>query len=115
MLHFVFMRTSETPKSLATLRTIKALASSVRLEIMRLLKEPVANFPPQVDGDLVKEGVCADLIRERLDIAAATASRHLTLLTDSGLLVATRKKGWTFYRRDERAIRQFIREFHSNL
>ena len=82
---------------------------------MRLLKKPAATFPPQVDGDLVKDGVCADLIRERLGIAAATASRHLTLLTDSGLLLATRKKGWTFYRRDERAIRLFVRQLHSEL
>ena len=109
------MRNRETTKQPSTLQTTKALASPVRLEIMRLLKEPVATFPPQVDGDLVKDGVCADLIRERLGIAAATASRHLTLLTDSGLLVATRKKGWTFYRRDERAIRNFVRQLHSDL
>jgi hypothetical protein len=25
------------------------------------------------------------------------------VLTDAGLLVATRKKGWAFYRRDEQA------------
>jgi DNA-binding transcriptional ArsR family regulator len=110
------MRNSKTTKEpFTTLKTTKALASPVRLEIMRLLKEPAATFPPQVDGDLVKDGVCADLIRERLGIAAATASRHLTLLTESGLLVATRKKGWTFYRRDERAIRQFVRQLHSDL
>ena len=109
------MRNSETTKTPSTLKTIKALASPVRLEIMRLLKEPVASFPPQVDGDLVKDGVCADFIRERLGIAAATASRHLTLLTDCGLLVATRKKGWTFYRRDERAVRHFVRQLHSDL
>ncbi len=109
------MRNRETAKQPSTLQVTKALASPVRLEIMRLLKEPVATFPPQVDGDLVKDGVCADLIRERLGIAAATASRHLTLLTDSGLLVATRKKGWTFYRRDERAIRNFVRQLHSDI
>jgi DNA-binding transcriptional ArsR family regulator len=110
------MRNRETTKSApTTLRTIKALASPVRLEIMRLLKEPVASFPPQVDGDLVKDGVCADFIRERLGIAAATASRHLTLLTDCGLLLATRKKGWTFYRRDERAVRHFVRQLHNDL
>jgi ArsR family transcriptional regulator len=110
------MRNSETQnESQATLRTTKALASPVRLEIMRLLKAPVGNFPPQVDGDLVKDGVCADLIREALGIAAATASRHLTLLTDCGLLVATRKKGWTFYRRDERAIRDFVGQLHREL
>ncbi|WP_374471686.1 ArsR/SmtB family transcription factor [Phenylobacterium sp.] len=86
------------------LDALKAIASPVRLSILELLKDPLGNFPPQVDGDLIVDGVCADFIRERLGIAAATASRHLTLLTDAGLLVATRKKGWTFYRRHEPAI-----------
>ena len=50
-----------------------------------------------------------------MGIAAATASRHLTLLTDADLLVATRKKGWTFYRRDEAAIQRFTRLVGSEL
>ena len=48
----------------------------------------------------MRDGVCADFIRDKLGIAAATASRHLTLLTEAELLIATRKKGWTFYRRE---------------
>lgn len=94
---------------------MKAVASAVRLDILQYLKDPAANFPAQVDGDLVYDGVCADFIREKLDIAAATASRHLTLLTDAGLLVASRKRGWTFYRRDEKAIRRFAKQLHSDL
>jgi len=94
---------------------MKAVASAVRLDILRYLKVPAENFPAQVDGDLVRDGVCADFIRERLGIAAATASRHLTLLTDAGLLIATRKKGWTFYRRDEKAIRRFAKQLQSDL
>ncbi|QQR34495.1 winged helix-turn-helix transcriptional regulator [Devosia oryziradicis] len=86
------------------LPSLKAIASPVRLIVLNLLKDPVGNFPPQVDGDLVLDGVCADFIRDRLGIAPATASRHLTLLADCGLLIATRKKGWTFYRRNEAAI-----------
>ena len=102
------MRNSElTISSPDLLRTIKAVASPVRLEILSLLKDPVGNFPPQTDGDLVRDGVCADFIREKVGIAAATASRHLTLLTDAELLIATRKKNWTFYRRDESAIKRF--------
>lgn len=69
--------------------------------------DPVREFPTQVDGDPLLDGICADFIRDKMGIAAATASRHLTLLTDAGLLVSTRKKGWTFYRRDEQAIRRF--------
>lgn len=111
------MRISETanPKSRPLLKAIKALASPVRLEVLRLLKNPVANFPAQVDGDLLKDGVCADFIREAVGIAAATVSRHLTILAEAGLLIATRKKGWTFYRRDEQAIRHFAQQLRSEL
>ena len=89
------------------LLALKAAASPVRLEILRNLRDPVKEFPAQVDGDPLLDGICADFIRDKMGIAAATASRHLTLLTDAGLLVSTRKKGWTFYRRDEQAIRRF--------
>ena len=86
---------------------LKALASEPRLRVLEWLKEPATHFPPQVDGNFEADGVCADYIREKLGIAAATASRHLTLLTDAQLLIATRKKGWVFYRRNEVAITQF--------
>ena len=98
-----------------SLDVLKALASEPRLTVLGWLRDPVANFPPQVDGDLVEDGVCADYIRDKLGIAAATASRHLTLMTDAGLLIATRKKGWTFYRRDEAAIAAFVNRLQSDL
>jgi DNA-binding transcriptional ArsR family regulator len=115
--YFVFMRNSERDgaEALRTLKFLKAVASPVRLTILHDLKRPADHFPPQVDGDFALDGVCADFIRERLNIAAATASRHLTLLTDAGLLVATRKKGWTFYRRDEATIERFARHLLSHL
>jgi ArsR family transcriptional regulator len=97
------------------LKTLKALASPVRLDILRYLRDPVAEFPAQVDGDLIADGVCADFIREKVGIAAATASRHLTLLTDAQLLIATRKKGWTFYRRDNRAISHLAKQLKADI
>jgi DNA-binding transcriptional ArsR family regulator len=103
------------PASLQHLRVLKAVANETRLTVLDWLKHPVANFPPQVDGDLTRDGVCADFIREKLGIAAATASRHLTLLTEAGLLIPTRKKGWTFYRRNEAAIRKFGQAIRSSL
>lgn len=112
-LYLVIMRNDDP--SGARLRVLKALASETRLTVLDWLKDPVANFPPQTDGDLVIDGVCADFIREKLGVAAATASRHLTLLTDAGLLTATRKKGWTFYRRDDRAIESFTSTLHIEL
>ncbi|HKV83846.1 MAG TPA: helix-turn-helix domain-containing protein [Ktedonobacterales bacterium] len=99
----------------ANVRVLKALASETRLTVLEWLKDPVSNFPPQRDGDLVTDGVCSEFIRAKLDVAAATASRHLTLLTEAGLLIATRKKGWTFYRRNERAIREFTAAIRERL
>jgi ArsR family transcriptional regulator len=90
------------------LKGLKALANPVRLQILSDLRAPAENFPPQVDGDPVADGICADFIRERVGLAPATASRHLSVLTEAGLLIPTRKRGWTFYRRDEAAIRSFL-------
>jgi ArsR family transcriptional regulator len=110
------MRNSEVKNASAErLKFTKAIASSVRLDILSYLRDPAANFPAQVDGDLGRDGVCADFIREKLGIAAATASRHLTLLTDAGLLIATRRKGWTFYRRDQKAIQRLVNQLRSGL
>jgi len=50
-----------------------------------------------------------------LGVAPATASRHLTLLVDCGLVIATRKKGWTFYRRNEPAIASFTAQLRGSL
>lgn len=111
------MRNSKSTKESATvnLKPLRAVASPVRLMILNYLKRPADHFPRQVDGDFAADGVCADYIRDKLKISPATASRHLTLLTEAGLLVATRKKGWTFYRRNDSLIRSFIRSLQSNL
>jgi len=109
------MLTSKSTKDLPNVKLLKAVASPVRMTILDYLKQPARHFPPQTDGDFVDDGVCADYIRDKLKIAAPTASRHLTLLTDAGLLIATRKKGWTFYRRDEAAIQRFVQSLQARL
>jgi ArsR family transcriptional regulator len=83
---------------------LKALANERRLQILDWLKDPRAHFQPQVDGDLVEDGVCALLIAEKLDITQATLSEHMRVLTQTGLLRSKRIKQWTFYQRDEKAI-----------
>jgi DNA-binding transcriptional ArsR family regulator len=84
----------------------RALANDKRLRILRWLKEPRKHFRPQVDGDLVKDGVCSVFIAERLRVAQPTAGAHLKILSRAGLLSSKRMKGWVFYRRNEAAIRK---------
>src|SRR3982750_3346474 len=89
-------------------RKLKALANGRRLQILALLKAPTRNFRPQVDGDLEKDGVCAVLIEEKLGLAQPTTAQHLKALVAAEFLIPTRIKKWTFYRRDEPAIAQFL-------
>ena len=84
---------------------IRALASERRLQILDWLKEPRRHFPAQSDGDLVKEGVCAVSIAEKLGVSQPTVSEHMRILSQAGLVRAKRIKQWTFYRRDEENIR----------
>ena len=84
---------------------LRALANERRLQILAWLRDPRAHFPPQADGDLVRDGVCAVLIAEKLGVTQATLSEHMRVLRTVGLVRAKRVRQWTFYRRDEAAIR----------
>src|ERR1044071_461705 len=87
-------------------QAMRALANERRLQILEWLKDPVAHFPPQVDGDLVKDGVCGVLIAEKLGVSQPTASVHLKILARAGFIRAKRIKQWTFYKRDEARIKE---------
>ena len=93
---------------------LKALANDSRLDILRWLKNPRANFPPQVDGDLVTDGVCGVFIAQKLGVGAPTASEHLRVLVHAGLIRGKRIKQWTFYKRDERRIAQAKKEIRDS-
>ena len=85
---------------------LRALSNERRLQILEWLKEPVSHFPAQVDGDLVKDGVCGVLIARKLAVSQPTASEHLKILTAAGLIRGKRIKQWTFFKRDEKEIRR---------
>jgi ArsR family transcriptional regulator len=86
---------------------MRALSNERRLMILDWLKEPQKHFPPQVYGDLVKDGVCGVRIAEKLGVSQPTASEHMKILVQAGLVAPRRIKQWTFYKRDEKAIRAF--------
>jgi|SRR5258708_6717849 DNA-binding transcriptional ArsR family regulator len=86
-------------------RVLRAIANGRRLQILEWLRSPTDHFPPQVDGDLVKDGVCGILIAQKLGVSQPTVSEHLKILSEAGLIRGTRVKQWTFYRRDEGRIK----------
>ncbi|HEV3458690.1 MAG TPA: metalloregulator ArsR/SmtB family transcription factor [Thermoanaerobaculia bacterium] len=91
----------------------KALANERRLEILNWLKDPRAHFPPQVDGDLIRDGVCSLFIAQKLGVTPSTASEHLRILSQAGLIRGKRIKQWTFYQRNEERIAEVKRAFQS--
>jgi len=90
--------------NMSLLVAIRAIANDRRLQILDWLKDPVAHFPPQVDGDLVTDGVCSLLIAEKMGISQPTLSEHMKILTQAGLVQPKRIKQWIFYKRDEARI-----------
>jgi len=108
-------RRARTPAAAATAalptHVIKALANDSRLQILRWLKDPRAHFPPQVDGDLIADGVCGVFIAQKLGIGAPTASEHLRILVHAGLIRGKRIKQWTFYKRNETRIAEVKESF----
>jgi DNA-binding transcriptional ArsR family regulator len=85
-------------------RIFRALANEKRLRILTWLKRPRKHFRPQREGDLVKDGVCGLLIARKLTVSHPTASVHLKILAEAGLLRGKKIKQWTFYKRDEARI-----------
>lgn len=86
-----------------------ALANERRRQILGWLKEPRKHFPPQVYGDLVRDGVCGVFIAKKLCVSQPTASEHLKILQQAGLVCGKRIKQWTFYRRNEGQIAKIKR------
>jgi ArsR family transcriptional regulator len=93
----------------------RALANERRIEILDWLKDPIAHFRSQVEGDLVIDGVCGLLIAEKLGVSQPTTSEHLKILTQAGLLKSKRIKQWTFYKRDETQIKALKSLINKNL
>ncbi|CAK6473827.1 ArsR/SmtB family transcription factor [Peribacillus castrilensis] len=83
----------------------KSLSNEARLQILEWLKDPTAHFGPQDGIDLIEVGVCVSQITEKLNMTQSTASQYLSTLQRAGLIKATRIGKWTYYKRDEEAIK----------
>ncbi|MRN54773.1 ArsR family transcriptional regulator [Paenibacillus monticola] len=98
-----------------TIEVFKALSNEARLQILEWLKDPTAYFRPQEGVDLVEIGVCVSQITEKLNMTQSTASQYLSILQRAGLVSATRLGKWTYYKRDEEAIKKITSNIQQNL
>ncbi len=97
----------------------KALSNETRLNIMKWLKDPDENFPVQIhrlDGDISFErGVCVGSICEKAGISQSVTSQYLDTMERAGLLESARIGKWTYYRRNEEFIQEFVNKLQIDL
>lgn len=94
-------------------RALKAIASPRRLQILDWLKDVAGNFPHQEHGDPVEHGACNLYITDKLGVSQPAASRHMKVLVEAGLVTASQRSGWVYYRRDDDAIAQLTSQLAS--
>ena len=86
---------------------LKALSNETRLQILEWLKDPRKSFGSQPIGDFDEDGVCVSLIQKKAGLSQSTTSHFLAVLARAGLVRSKRLGQWTYFKRDEEAIRRF--------
>ena len=95
-------------------KTIAALNNPVRRRIVIWLKDR-SNFPPPLPGHEDVKGVCIGYIQEKAGLSQSTISNYMGMLKLAGLVESERHGQWTFYSRNEDAIRAFVSEVEEEL
>lgn len=85
---------------------LKALSHPVRVEFLEWMRQPEAHFSSQAHP--LDMGICANQFEKRCGLSQSTVSAHLATLEKAGLVTITRVGQWTFYHRNEEAIRAFL-------
>lgn len=96
------------------IRVLEVLANEQRMDILRKLKSP-SSFPPQDEGDPLMDGVCVSSIQAGQKLAFSTTSKYLTDLASVGLVTVKRSGKWSYYRRNEQAIKLLAKRLATEL
>lgn len=89
-------------------RSLHAIADPTRRRILQVLKEG--------KGSELRPGyLCGGEIEERIRLSQPTISHHMGILTKAGLVEATKQGQWRWYRRNEKAIRQVVKNLRGKL
>jgi DNA-binding transcriptional ArsR family regulator len=85
-------------------RALHAIADPTRRGILLALKAGKNKAP-----------LCAGDVEECVHLSQPTVSHHMAILTKAGLVEATKKGQWRWYRRNEKAIRQVAKTLRGKL
>jgi ArsR family transcriptional regulator len=89
-------------------KALHAIADPTRRRILQVLKEG--------KNSGIRPGfLCAGDIEESVRLSQPTISHHMAILTQAGLVEATKQGQWRWYRRNEKAIRQVVKSLRGKL
>jgi ArsR family transcriptional regulator len=89
-------------------RALHAIADPTRRRILEVLKEGK-------NSDSKTPSLCGGDIEQRIQLSQPTISHHMAILTKAGLVEATKEGQWRWYRRNEKAIRQVLKNLRGKL
>jgi len=95
-------------------RALHAIADPTRRRILQALKEGEAVAKAQ-KTPMSNPCLCAGDIEARVRLSQPTISHHMAILTKAGLVEATKKGQWRWYRRNEKAIRLMVKTLRGKL
>ncbi|MEM1260272.1 MAG: transcriptional regulator [Bacteroidota bacterium] len=93
----------------------KVLSNKTRVEILKWLKKPEENFPPHQDIDHFDDGVCVGYIQDKAGLSQSTISTYLNSMQNADLLIPTRHGKWTYYKRNEKVINEYLERLTKEL
>jgi DNA-binding transcriptional ArsR family regulator len=98
-----------TTKEQSLHHTLQVIADPTRRRILDALKTkgtPAAGK---------QKGLCASDIESRIHLSQPTISHHMAILEKAGLIQSRKQGQWRWYRRNEAAIREFMRSLKQTL
>jgi len=88
---------------------LKAVADPTRLKILRLLKQKgCCSIGKPV-------GMCACDLEEYVKLTQPTISHHMAILKKAGLVQAEKNGLWTWYRRNEKTLKELAHSVSGHL
>jgi ArsR family transcriptional regulator len=99
---------SETQEDSVLEAAFKALASEPRRALLRII---AANT--SADGKCCPNEVCACALSDAIGLAPSTISHHMAALVAAGLVSATKRGLWVYYRLEREALARVAGELTS--
>jgi DNA-binding transcriptional ArsR family regulator len=103
------------PTELTLDRALHAIADPTRRRILQALKDGEGKKPTAALSAHPASCLCAGDIEERMQLSQPTISHHMAILMKAGLVDATKRGQWRWYRRNEKAIRQVVKTLQGKL